>query len=238
MGVPEGVQVCRVGFRDGTDPDLAALHAVETTIERERGSNRMPPRLDAYMAYARNLPPQFHDHAWLAENRFGEPVGCAYCWFNTAGDPRVMECDVLVRRDARRQGIGSRLLRAICEESLAEGRHLLTWSTIDTVPAGTVVSRRVRGRAARVNRTSELLLAEVDWTLVTRWTSASRARVLGYCLEIVDGAFPERLRPDAVSFHRVMRSAPREGLDVGHVNVDTGFIADLDHALIEAGRSR
>ena len=149
-----------------------------------------------------------------------------------------MECDLFVRRDHRRQGIGSRLFATICDETVNDGRSLLTWSTFDAVPAGDGLSRRVGARVARVNRTSELVLGDVDWTMIESWTRAERARDLGYRLEMVDGVFPQHLRADAATFHHIMQTAPREDLEVGDLIVDVDFVAELDRALVEAGRTR
>lgn len=228
----------RVGFRTGTAHELMALHRVEAPIEAERGSNRMPQALGAYIAFARMLPSQFDDHAWIVEEPGGEPVASGYCWSNAAGDPRVMECDVLVRRDRRQRGIGSRLFASINQEAAREGRSLLTWSTFDSVPAGEAFSCALGARIARVNRTSELRLADVDWSLVERWANAERAREVGYYLEMVDGVFPENLRGDAVALHHIMQTAPREDLDIGDAMIDANFVAELDKALLEAGRTR
>ena len=159
-------QVRRVGFSSGTDEELTALHAVEAPVAAERGSNRMPHPIESYIAFARALPSDFDDHAWLAEAADGTPAAAGLCWSHAAGDPRVMECDVLVRPDHRRQSIGSRLLAAICDATCAEGRPLLTWSTFGTVPAGAAFSRRVGARIGRVNRASELVLADVNWPTV------------------------------------------------------------------------
>ncbi len=230
--------VRRVGFRAGTDEELIALHAVEGPIAAERGSNRMPQLVESYVALARNLPSQFDDHAWLVETSHGTPIACGFCWSNSAGDARLMECDVLVHRDRRRQGIGCRLLAAICDETRNEGRSLLTWSTFDTVPAGEAFSRRVGARVARVNRTSDLALAEVDWAMIESWMTAARARDLGYRLEAVDGVFTQQLQADAVIFHHIMQTAPREDLEVADLIVDAEFIAELDRALVEAKRER
>ena len=149
-----------------------------------------------------------------------------------------MECDLLVHQDHRRQGIGSRLLAAICEETAGEGRVQLTWSSFDTVPAGDAFSRRLGARAARVNRTSELLLADVDWQMIEEWSCATHARAHGYWVEMLDGVYPEHLRPDAATFHHIMQTAPRDDLDVGDVVLTADDIADLDRALVEAGRTR
>jgi GNAT superfamily N-acetyltransferase len=235
---PAGSQLRRVGFRAGTDEELTALHAVEAPVAAERGSNRMPQPARSYIAFARNLPPQFSDHAWLAEASGGTPLAAGFCWSNSAGDQRVMECDVVVRRDHRRRRIGSGLLATICNETVDEGRSLLTWSTFGAVPAGEAFSRRVGARIGRVNRTSELALAGVDWTMINSWVRAERARQLGYRLEPVDGVFPEDLRADAAAFHRIMQTAPREELDVGDETVDAQFVAELDRALVAAGRTR
>src|SRR5262249_11471070 len=144
MNASSGVRIRKVGFRDGTDAELSALHAVEVPVETERGSDRMPRTLDSYMAFARNLPSQFSDHSWLAEAPEGMPVAIGYCWYNSAGDDtRGMECDVLVLPEHRRHRIGSELLAVICAQTLREDRPLLTWSTFDRVPAGEAFSRRV-----------------------------------------------------------------------------------------------
>ena len=238
MSNPADVRIRRVGFRDGSDDELEALHAIEAPIEAERGSNRMPQSLAAYMAFARSLPSQFNDTSWLVETTGGTPIAVGYCWFNSAGDERVMECDVLVRRDRRREGIASRLMALVCEETARLGRALLTWETYDAVPAGDAFSRRMGARAARVNRTSELALSEVDWAMVGQWSSAERARKLGYSLEMVSGAFPPHLRRDAATLHHIMQTAPRDDLEVGDVTIDADFVAELDRALVDGSRTR
>jgi mycothiol synthase len=230
-------RVRRVGFRDGTDDELTALHSVEAPVAAECGAHRMPQPLESYIAFARGLPSRFNDHSWLAEGPDGTSVAAAYCWYHSAGDDRVMECDVLVRLDHRRQGIGSRLLAAICDQAVSEGRPLLTWSTFGAVPAGEEFARRVGARIARVNRTSELVLADIDRQMIGNWARAERARDLGYQLELIDGAFPAHLRSDAARFRHIMQTAPRENLDVGDVFVDAEFVAELDQALVEAGRT-
>jgi GNAT superfamily N-acetyltransferase len=126
VAIAAGLRIRRVGFRSGCDEELKALHAVEALTETDRGSNRMPQALDDHMTFARTLPSQFSDHSLLVETPDGTPIASGYFWFNSVGDERAMECDVLVRRDRRRAGIGSRLMSVICEETAREGRSLLT----------------------------------------------------------------------------------------------------------------
>ena len=151
MTEPAHVSVRRVGFRDGTDEELTALHAVEAPVAAECGSSRMPRAAEAYLAMARSLPSQFSDHAWLAETSGGIAVAAGFCWSNSAGDHRVMECDILVRRQDRRQGIGSALLAAICSETVREGRSLLTWSTAVSTSSLARITLAIRAPARREN---------------------------------------------------------------------------------------
>ena len=230
------MRVRRVGFRHGTDAELAAMHLVESEIEVERHPGATAQPLASYIAFAHNLPSQFDDHTWLAEADDGTPVGCSACWTNAAGDPRVMESYVYVRREWRRSRVGRQLARAVVDAH--EGRSSLTWSTYDTVPGGEAFSRRVGATVARVNRTSELLVDDVDWQMVASWVDDGPERAAGYAIEFVDGPFPDALVADAAVFQNIMRTAPREGLDVGAVVLDARNIADLDRALVEAGRER
>ena len=106
------------------------------------------------------------------------------------------------------------------------------------MPAGDSFCRGLGAHVARVNRESQLALSDVDRAMVAGWASAPRARELGYSLEMVDGAFPEHLRADAVTFHHIMQTAPRDDLEVGDILIDTEFVAELDRALNGSGRAR
>jgi mycothiol synthase len=233
-----GIAVRRVGFRFGSDAELAAMHLVESEIEAERRPGASPQPLESYIAFARHLPSQFDDHTWLAETSEGTPVGCSACWSNSAGDPAVMECYVYVRKPWRQRGVGWQLTKPIIGTAEAEGRSSLVGNTFDSVPAGGVFAVRLGARAARVNRTSELPMSDVDWDLVQSWNVAGRARALGYWLDFWDGPFPGELAGDAAAFHHMVQAKPRDDLHVADVILHAGHVVELDRALVEAGRQR
>jgi RimJ/RimL family protein N-acetyltransferase len=217
---------------------LAAQHVVESEIESERhpGSGRQP--FEAYVSFARSLPSQFDDHTWVAEDEDGTAAGCAACWSNAAGDPRCMESYVYVRRPWRRRGTGWRMGRAVVEEAASLGVATLVWSTYDTIAAGNAFSRRVGGRVGRVNRTSELELAGVDWGRVESWIAEGPRRAPGYTLEHWDGPLPEHVLDDAARVHDLMNTQPRDDLEVGDVNLNATQAAELDQHVAESGRLR
>jgi GNAT superfamily N-acetyltransferase len=232
------VEIRRVGFRFGTDDELAAMYLVESEIESERWPGRAPQPLEKYLAFARSLPSQFDDHTWLAEAEDGTTLGCSACWSNTAGDSRIMECYVYVRPSCRSQGVGWQLAEALIAEARSEGRSLLVWATYDSVPGGEALSRRLGGRAARINRTSELQLRDLDWELVRSWIDDGPRRARGYALEFWEGPFPADLLDDAATFHHIMNTAPRDDLEIADITLEPEQVAEIDRHLVEAGRQR
>jgi len=234
----EGLRVRRVGFRLGTDKELADMHLVESEIDTERWPGRVPQPLEKYMAFARSLPAQFDDHTWLAETEAGAIVGCSACWSDAAGDPTVMECYVYVRPTERRQGAGWQLARAVINEARSEGRSRLVWTTYDSAPAGEELARRLGGRIARVNRNSELRINQIDWQMVGSWIHDGPGRAPGYSLEFWEGPFPPDRLEDAARFHHIMNTAPRDELEVGDTVLAPEQVADIDRHLVEAGRQR
>jgi GNAT superfamily N-acetyltransferase len=214
------------------------MHLVESEIESERHPGTVEQPLESYLAFARSLPPLFEDHTWLAEESDGTPIGCAACWSNAAGDPRVMESYVYVRRPWRRRGVGASLARAVTDEVLAKGRATLVWSTYDAVAAADAFSRRLGGRVGRVNRNSELLLPDVDWRLIQSWAYDGPRRAPGYAVQVWDGPFPDDMIEDALRFHRIMNTQPRDELEVGDVILDRAQVGQLDRHLVESGRQR
>lgn len=238
-GLPHGWTVRSTGYRGASDADLAALHTVETEVDLERRPDRAPQPLGSYIGFARSFPAYFTDWTWLVESAEREPAATAACWYREGDDPQVLECDVMVRRPWRRRGIGTHLVGLVGDVARAEERRIVVAGTHDTVPAGEAFVRRFGARAGRVNRTSELRLADVDWSMVARWVDDGPTRAAGYTLQLVDGVYPDELFDDVVTFHRIMETAPRDDLDVAESEITPAHVAQSDQAWItDAGRRR
>jgi GNAT superfamily N-acetyltransferase len=149
-----------------------------------------------------------------------------------------MWCYAYVRPSWRTQGVGWQLAKAVIEEARVEGRSMLVWVTSDSVPAGEAFSRRLGGRVARVNRTSELQLGGLDWEMVRSWIDNGPRRAMGYRLEFWEGPFPANLLEDAAKFHHIMNTAPRDNLEVADTILEPEQVAEIDRHLAEAGRQR
>jgi GNAT superfamily N-acetyltransferase len=236
--MPSDLRIRRVGFRHGSIEDITAMHQVESEVDTERRPRREPQPLASYISFAHNLPSHFRDHTWLVEDAAGYPVASGACWSNAAGDQRVMECDLYVRAGWRRRGIGSQLMKVICEASETEGQSLLVWRTYDTVTAAEAFSRWIGGSIARDNRNSETRLSDIDWELVDRWVQDGKKLTDDYAIIFVEGVYPTDLVPDAVALHQIMQTQPKDDLDTEDVHLSADDIAEHDRALLVAGRQR
>lgn len=136
----------------------------------------------------------------------------------------------------RRRGVSWQLTLPIIDTAEAEGRESLVGNAFDSVPAGGAFALRLGARAARVNRTSELRMSDVDWDLA--WSDAGQARALGYSFECWDGPFPDELAGDAAAFHHIVQTKPRDDLYVADVILHADHVVELHRALAEAGRQR
>jgi len=238
VALPDGFSVRRVPFREAPDDDLAALHLIEAEVEVERRPDRLPQPLETYVAFARAFPGHYDEWTWLVEAGDGSPVATGIAWYRQGDDPNVIHVDFMVRSSWRRLGIAAHLVTLVCGVATDRGRTLLTGSSHDSVGGADRFAERFGGRAGSVARDSELRFDAVDWSMVARWVAEGLARATGYTLEWLDGPYPPSLLDDAVIFHDIMETAPRDDLAIAHSTIEPGQIADWDRAAVESGRWR
>ncbi len=223
-----GAAVRRVGFRFGTDAELAAMHLVESEIEAERRPGASPQPLESYIAFARHLPSQFDDHTWLAETNEGTPIGCSACWSNSAGDPTVMESYVYVRKPWRRRGVGWQLTRPIIDTAEAEGRASLVGNAFDDqalAEAGrqrwTIFIRDIDGRCVGG---TEVTFEPWDATVALQQSTAigKSHRGLGLA-KLVKASMLDRIRRDRSEVERVRTSNAFSNAPMLAINNSLGF---------------
>ena len=236
--LPEGLTVRRVPYRTAPDADLAALHFVETEINKELRPDRAPEPLQKYITFARNFPAHFTEWTWLTRDGDGAPIASSSCWYRHGEDPTVMRCFVFVLPGWRRRGVGRHLLGLIGGVAAEQGRSLLLGWTADTAPAGEPFARSFGARPGRVTRTSEVWLDEIDWSMTERWAHEGPRRAPGYSLQLIEGPYPPELYADAVVFHEIMETAPRDDLEVASGHTTTEQIAEWEKLMVEQGRGR
>jgi GNAT superfamily N-acetyltransferase len=118
----------------------------------------------------------------------GAPAGTAYLQLPDRDNLELGWAGVLVLPEARRRGIGRRLLRHVAERAASERRTTLVGETSDRLPSGAAFAHAVGAAAGLAGHTNQLDLRTLSEDRIRRWIDDSRARAAGYRLAWVDWA--------------------------------------------------
>lgn len=124
---------------------------------------------------------------WTASEA-GTVLGIAYLHLPDVDNLEMGWAGVMVLPEARRRGIGRRLLRQVAERASSEGRTTVVGSVTDRVPSGAAFARAMSASAGLEAHTNQLDLRTVDGDRIHRWLAGSRAKAAGYRVAWVDWA--------------------------------------------------
>jgi GNAT superfamily N-acetyltransferase len=230
MIAPESTEIVLVHL-DPTAPDEGMMVALNAHMNRMREESRPddPPRS---LDHTRNTfaSVALLDHialeAWLAR-REGELVGTLMVNMSRKDNLHMAFLDISVAPEQRRQGIGSLLLRKGTEIAAANERGLLLFQTTSTVPAGAAFLERYGAAEGLAASTNQLLLADVDRTMLADWHGGEH-RLGDFDLLVWEGAYPEENLEAMVHLNRVMNQQPFDDLDVEAFTVDAEQLRKLE----------
>ena len=167
--------------------DLASAAALMRRLDQERVPEDPVTPDEVYARQITAAPPDGRLFFWGARED-GGLVGGAYLQLSDKENLQLGFCGVLVRPEARRRGIGRKLLQKVAERSTSEGRTLLAGQTSDRVPSGAAFAAAVGANPGLEMHTNQLDLRTLKPTQLTRWIEESRAKAVGYRLVWVNWA--------------------------------------------------
>jgi len=222
--------------REQPDELLAELYAARARLHAEATPDdpRLPLADD--IAAIRHLPSSEDGVVLVARDQAGAIAGFSSCgWEDVPGLNHVLWTDVAVLPDARRQGLGSRLLGESAAVAEHRGLRLLMGRSRANVPSGEAFCRRFGAEQAMVGRENRLDLRAVDRDLVARWVADGPVRAPGYRLEFVAGRTPAELMDRVAEVFNVMNTAPRENMDISDVAVTPDLVRSIEEARLAVG---
>ena len=207
-----------------------------TTIEERAFAPDDPPVSPEEEADELRLRPTYEDVClWVARDPEGRLLGRAGLWFEHRPDNQhVAELWLVVRPDARSQGIGRRLFDAAVERARAEGRTTLMGITALGSEAA-VATRALGAELALVERISRLRTAEVDRALLDDWITRAPERAAGYSLVAWDDHCPDELLEQFAAVTGVMNTAPRGELDLEDEVYTPEMIREFEGSMVRKG---
>jgi mycothiol synthase len=224
-------------LRTASDEQLRAVHDLFGVLRAESQPDDPPVLFEENLANWRNLPPIVQIHAVVAEHQ-GQTVGVSVGHsLDTPENRHMMDCEVIVHPNQRRQGLGRRLLRWVAETANANGRRLLMSSSSERVAAGEAFAKAFGAEKGLESHTNQLKFAELERDLLAAWLAAAPTE--RFELRFLDGTYPpELLAAMADLLNVVANDAPHDNLEIETIRFNAEQIEQMERHLAASGRQR
>lgn len=144
---------------------------------------------------------------------------------------------LLVRPEARRRGIATKMLDAAIARAREAGRTRLTSSAAAGDRAADGFARRCKAEPELLEQQNRARTSELDPDLLRDWVSRTNERAGDYSLIRVDGAMPEELRPAFAALNSVMNTAPH-GPNLEDLVLSADDVVETQRAFADLGYGR
>ncbi len=222
-----------------SDSEYQAMNRFSNHMRAEVLPDDPPIPQEEAVAEMQNMPSFIRAFAWAAWNpEKTEIVGSANAGFMaTEENKHLAWFDLGVLPKYRRQGIGRRLLQAVAEVPRRENRRLMMTGTNARVPAGEAFLEKLGGERAMESHTNQLVLADVDQTLLMQWMTPDNAG--RFVLEFWEGLHPEDLLPAITALNEsAMNTMPRDAMDMEDMHFTPEQMQQMDRQMLAGGTER
>lgn len=163
-----------------------------------------------------NMPAFIEGDYWNIWDALGlAVVASAYVNFARLPENRhVIEFDIAILPEYRRQGLARRLLERVVALPQREGRRLMIGWTNSRIPAGEAFMRRIGAQQGLIERTSVLEVADLNRELMCQWQEQAQQSASDFELGLWDGSYPEADLAAVAALVDVMNTAPRGALEL------------------------
>jgi len=202
--------------RTVSDAEWAAHHDLVASIDAEAVPDDEPMPLAEHIAWVKHGPTHRHCFLWAAwDDERRRMLGVSFFMFWDEPTNRDLGSFwVDVRPEARRRGLGLRLLEPVVETAGVHGRTLLDAFARPGIPAGEPFLDGIGGRLAFTGRVNALDVDAIDLTMLHDWVDRAKERAADYRLDGWDAPCPDDRVESFIGAQSIMNTAPKEDFEV------------------------
>ena len=204
-----------------SDDEVAERLEFSNELQEEENPGETPTPLDIALASRDSLPERVRRWSWRARDENGRLAGIANTNIDPEHDdnPDVLWANVSLRRDYRRQGLGTRLLANIIDLAEAESRTRIMFNTSERLPESEAFAAAIGASCKSRGHINHLLTTDVDRSMLEQWVREGPERAPGYELISWDGAVPDEYMDKWLDLVLVMNTAPRDDFELNDFTI-------------------
>ncbi len=221
-----------------SETEIREFTELSNTLRTETHPNDPPAQPEVRIQEFKNMPDFVEVHIWLARANNGA-IGFANLQIVHLPDNQHMaQCNIQVVPEHRNKGLGSTILKQVCETAKNANRSLLLAFSHDKIPAGESFLEHYGFGRGMETKVSQLEVANLETDKLETWIKAAQTRASDYELGSWDGAIPE---VDILAFSKlmdVMNTQPKGDLEMEDQHISPEVIRDMEKVKFGAGGKR
>lgn len=199
-----------------TDADFQARIDYLNTYRKEAMPDDPPRSLEASIINAKSWK-LFENDRLEVWNLWKDDSIIAELFANVSLDKdnkHLVWVDIAILQPCRRQGYGRLLLEKLVEMAERYDRTLVMSDTTSKISSGGLFAEHLGARKGNETHTNQLVLAEVDVTLLQSWRDHAKAAAQDFGMGFWGDTFPEEEIQAIATMMQVMNDAPRGDLEI------------------------
>jgi len=222
-----------------TQAGWEAIHALAVVLRHESLPDDPPPTLEEVTQAWSIHPPVIEERAWVAwdaETSTGSPRVIGYnrsTIFHMEENAHLVQVYIGILPNARRQGLGRRLLAHSATFAQESGRRMLMIESNSNCPAGGEFLKAAGAEQGLALNVVQLALAEVDRELLRSWINRASERAIGFEVDCWEGPYPEDALEQVCIVRGSMNEQPTQGLDIEDFQWTPEIMRQVDENLVQ-----
>ncbi len=230
------LEIRELQLRDLAGSELDDAVALMKRIDEERVPEDPPLPAEAYVRRLTTVRPNGRFLMWGARDRTRRLVGGAILQLSDRENLTMGFTGVVVTPEARRRGVGRRLLHTVTERALAEGRTMLAGQTSDRVPVGAKFASAMGAAPGLEMHTNELDVRSLDLKTIRAAIAASKAKAAGYRLVWIDwSAADDATMAEVARSFEAINDMPKGDLTFENARFDVARLRERIAFMAKAG---